>query len=34
MLKRMILTGAVEFMAFGLLAVSVAVWAVALAPLR
>jgi hypothetical protein len=34
MLKRMILTGAVEFMAFGLLAVAVAGWAVALAPIR
>ena len=34
MFKRMILTGAVEFMAFGLLAVSIAAWTVALAPLR
>lgn len=34
MLKRMILTGAVEFVAFGLLAASVAAWTVALAPLR
>ncbi|GJD30497.1 hypothetical protein PMNALOAF_1744 [Methylobacterium adhaesivum] len=34
MFKRMILTGMVEFMAFGLLAGAVAIWAVALAPLR
>lgn len=34
MLKRMILTGLVEFMAFGLLSVAFVGWAVALAPLR
>ena len=34
MLKRMVLIGVAEFMAFGLLAVAVAGWAVALAPIR
>ena len=34
MLKRMILTGMVEFAAFGLLSSAVALWAVALAPLH
>lgn len=34
MFKRMILTGMVELMAFGLLAGAVAIWAVALSPLR
>ncbi|MDB5646766.1 MAG: hypothetical protein JWQ05_2435 [Methylobacterium sp.] len=34
MFKRMFLTSAVEFMAFGLLAMSIAAWAIALAPLR
>lgn len=34
MFKRMILTGLVEFAAFGLLSSAVVLWAVALAPLR
>lgn len=34
MLKRMILTGMAEFMAFGLLSVAVAAWSVALAPVN
>lgn len=34
MLKRMFLTGMMEFMAFGLLAGAVAAWGVALAPIR
>ncbi|GJE45034.1 hypothetical protein AEGHOMDF_4228 [Methylobacterium soli] len=34
MFKRMILTGAVEFTAFGLLSGAVALWAVALAPIH
>jgi hypothetical protein len=34
MLKRMILTGMVEFTAFGLLSGAVALWAVALSPMR
>jgi hypothetical protein len=34
MLKRMILTGVAEFMAFGLFSVTLAAWGVALAPLR
>lgn len=34
MLKRMFLTGVVEFMAFGLLAGAVGAWAVALTPIR
>ncbi|GJD88008.1 hypothetical protein BHAOGJBA_1516 [Methylobacterium hispanicum] len=34
MLKRMILTGMAEFMAFGLLSVALAAWGVALAPLN
>lgn len=34
MIKRTIITGMVEFTAFGLLAGALAAWAVALAPLR
>jgi hypothetical protein len=34
MLKRMILTGLVEFTAMGLLSSAVVLWAVALAPMR
>ncbi|WP_375465223.1 hypothetical protein [uncultured Methylobacterium sp.] len=34
MLKRMVLTGMAEFMAFGLLAAAVAAWGIALAPIR
>lgn len=34
MFKRMLLVGVAEFMAFGLLSVAVASWAVALAPIR
>ena len=34
MLKRMILTGMVELTAFGLLSGAVALWAVALSPIR
>lgn len=34
MLKRMILAGVVEFMAFGLLSGAFVVWAVALSPVR
>lgn len=34
MSKRMLLTGAAEFTAFGLLVISIVAWAVALAPLR
>ena len=34
MLKRMILTGMAEFMAFGMLFAAVGAWAVALAPVR
>jgi hypothetical protein len=34
MLKRMVLTGMVELMAFGMLFAAVAAWAVALAPVR
>ncbi len=34
MLKRMVLVGVAEFMAFALLSVAVAGWAVALAPIR
>ncbi|VUD70364.1 hypothetical protein MET9862_00929 [Methylobacterium symbioticum] len=32
MLKRILMTGLAEFMAFGLLTVAVAAWGVALAP--
>ncbi|GJD54928.1 hypothetical protein MTDSW087_01611 [Methylobacterium dankookense] len=32
MLKRIVLTGMAEFMAFGLLTASVAAWGIALAP--
>ncbi len=34
MLKRMVLTGMVELMAFGMLFGAVGAWAVALAPIR
>ena len=34
MVKRIILTGMVEFTAFGLLSGAVALWAVALSPIR
>ncbi len=34
MVKRMILTGMVEFTAFGLLSGAFALWAVALSPIR
>lgn len=34
MMKRMILTGMAEFMAFGMLFAAVGAWAVALAPVR
>lgn len=33
MIKRIVLTGMAEFMAFGLLTVAVAAWGVALAPI-
>jgi hypothetical protein len=34
MLKRMVLTGMVELMAFGMLFAAVGAWAIALAPIR
>jgi hypothetical protein len=34
MLKRLVLTGLVEFMAFGMLFAAVGAWAIALAPVR
>ena len=34
MFKRVILTGFVEFMAFGLMTGTVAAWGIALAPIR
>jgi hypothetical protein len=34
MLKRLVLTGMVEFMAFGMLFAAVGAWAIALAPVR
>lgn len=34
MLKRMVLTGMVEFMAFGLLFAAFGAWAIALEPVR
>ncbi|GJE09208.1 hypothetical protein FOHLNKBM_0230 [Methylobacterium longum] len=34
MLKRMVLTGMIEFMAFGMLFAAVGAWTVALAPVR
>lgn len=34
MLKRLVLTGMLEFMAFGMLFAAVGAWAIALAPIR
>lgn len=34
MLKRLVLTGLAEFMAFGMLFAAVGAWAIALAPVR